>query len=149
MPQPKTQQKKALITNTVSEAALLDMVAEGWTHRKIAAHVEQLTGQPVSCYYVTKTLQSFGDRYTEAKRAQAEMHANKLAEISDRVEEGTLDPASARVSSDNRKWLASKLNPSEYSDRAQLDVAITDVTQLHLHALRERLKVVGTQAKGE
>lgn len=146
---PKTQQKKALITNTVSEQALLDMVCEGWTHRKIAAHVEQLTGEPISCYYVTKTLQSLGDRYTEAKRIQAEYHASKLAEISDRVEEGKLDPASARVSSDNRKWLAAKLNPSEYSERAQIDVAVTDVTQLHLHALRERLRVVGTQAKGE
>ena len=143
--QPKTKQKRQLITRTVSEDALLDMVATGWSHRKIAAHVEQLTGEPISCYYVTKTLQSLGDRYQEAKKAQAEYHASRVAEISEEVEQGKLDPSSARVASDNRKWLASKLNPSEYSDKAQLDIAVTDLTALHLEQLRDKLRLVSNQ----
>ena len=143
--QPKTAQAKALITNTLSKDAMLAMVAEGWSQRKIADHVSQLTGKEISQYYICKTLQSFGDDYKEAKRAQAEYHASKVAEISDKVETGQIDPASARVSSDNRKWLASKLNPSEYSEKAQLDIAVTDVTQLHLAQLRERLKTVTVQ----
>jgi hypothetical protein len=145
--QPKTQQHKQLITRTVSEDQLLDMVAEGWSQRKIADHVSQLVGQPVSQYYVCKTLQSFGDRYQEAKKAQAEYHASKVADLADKVETGGIDSSSARVASDNRKWLASKLDPSTYSDKAQLDIAVTDVTALHLAALRDRLKTVVTQTE--
>ena len=143
--QPKTQQHKQLITKTISEDQLLDMVATGWSQRRIADHVSQLVGQPVSQYYVCKTLQTFGDRYQEAKKAQAEYHAERIADLADKVEDGKIDSSSARVASDNRKWLASKLDPSTYSDKAQLDIAVTDVTALHLAALRDRLKTVGTQ----
>ena len=143
--QPKTQQHKQLITRTVSEDQLLDMVATGWSQRRIADHVSQLVGQPVSQYYVCKTLQTFGDRYQEAKKAQAEYHAATVADLADKVEDGKIDSSSARVASDNRKWLASKLDPSTYSDKAQLDIAVTDVTALHLAALRDRLKTVDTQ----
>ena len=143
--QPKTQQHKQLITRTVSEDQLLDMVATGWSQRRIADHVSQLVGQPVSQYYVCKTLQTFGDRYQEAKKAQAEYHAERIADLADKVEDGKIDSSSARVASDNRKWLASKLDPSTYSDKAQLDIAVTDVTALHLAALRDRLKTVNSQ----
>jgi hypothetical protein len=145
--QPKTQQHKQLITRTVSEEQLLDMVATGWSQRRIADHVSQLVGQPVSQYYVCKTLQTFGDRYQEAKKAQAEYHAERIADLADKVEDGKIDSSSARVASDNRKWLASKLDPSTYSDKAQLDIAVTDVTALHLAALRDRLKTVVTQTE--
>lgn len=143
--QPKTQQHKQLITKTISEDQLLDMVATGWSQRRIADHVSQLVGQPVSQYYVCKTLQTFGDRYQEAKKAQAEYHAERIADLADKVEDGKIDSSSARVASDNRKWLASKLDPSTYSDKAQLDIAVTDVTALHLAALRDRLRTVNPQ----
>ena len=143
--QPKTKQKAALITKTLSREQLLDMVATGWTQRKIAQHVSQLTGQEVSQYYICKTLQSLGPDYEAAKREQAQYHAERIAEIADKVEEGTLDPASARISSDNRKWIASRLDPSQYGDKIQADIAVTDVTQMHLQAMREALKIVSTQ----
>ena len=145
MAQPKTQQHKQLITKTISEDQLLDMVATGWSQQRIATHVSELIGQPVSQYYICKTLQSFGDRYQEAKKAQAEYHAARVADLADKVEDGKIDSSSARVASDNRKWLASKLDPSTYSDKAQLDIAVTDVTALHLAALRDRLKTIATQ----
>jgi hypothetical protein len=145
--QPKTQQHKQLITRTLSEDQLLDMVATGWSQQRIATHVSELVGQPVSQYYICKTLQSFGDRYQEAKKAQAEYHAARVADLADKVEDGKIDSSSARVASDNRKWLASKLDPSTYSDKAQLDIAVTDVTALHLAALRDRLKTVVTQTE--
>ena len=143
--QPKTQQHKALILNTLTEDALLDMVATGWTQQRIADHVSQLTNTPISQYYVSKTLTSLGDKYTEAKKAQAEYHASKVADLADKVEGGKIDSSSARVASENRRWLASKLDPSTYSDKAQIDVAITDVTALHLAQLRDRLKTVASQ----
>ena len=143
--QPKTQQHKALILNTLTEDALLDMVATGWTQQRIADHVSKLTNVPVSQYYVSKTLTGLGEKYQAAKKAQAEYHASRIADLADKVEDGKIDSSSARVASENRRWLASKLDPSTYSDKAQLDIAVTDVTALHLAQLRDRLKTVSVQ----
>jgi hypothetical protein len=123
------------------------MVATGWTQVKIAEHVSQLTNTPISQYYISKTLTSFGDDYQEAKRAQARLQAERVADIADRVESGQLDPASARISSDNRKWVASKLDPATYGDRTAIDLAVTDVTQMHIQAMRDAMRVVSTQDK--
>jgi hypothetical protein len=145
MPQPKTNQVKSLLARALTKEQMLDMVATGWTLRKIADHVTGLTNVPVSAYYVCKALQQWPDEYGQAKKAQAEMHAERVASIADDVEAGRLDPASARVASDNRKWVASKLDPSTYSDKAMIDVRVTDVAEMHLIALRERLKTVSNQ----
>ncbi len=118
------------------------MVATGWTQQKIADHVTELTGVPVSQYYVCKTLQSFGDDYQAAKKAQAQYQAERVSALADKVEQGTLDPASARVASDNRKWVASKLDPSTYGDKVAMDVQLTDITQLHMQAMRDAMRVV-------
>ena len=78
--------------------------------------------------------------YEAAKKAQAQMHAERVATIADDVEQGKLDPASARVASENRKWVAGKLD-SAYSDRAALDIQVTNVADMHLLALRERMRL--------
>ena len=45
------------------------------------------------------------------------------------MERGELEPNAGRVVIDALKWVASKLKPREYGDRAQLDVAASlDVT---------------------
>lgn len=143
--QPKTQQAKALVTRTLSREQLLDMVATGWTQQKIADHVTTLTGQPISQYYICKTLQSFGEDYLAAKKAQANFQAERVIEIADKVENGTLDPASARISSDNRKWVASKLDPSTYGDRVAIDAQVTDVAAMHIAAMKEAMRVVNKE----
>jgi hypothetical protein len=145
--QPKTQQVKALVNRTVSKEQLLDWIATGWTIRKIGDHVSSLTGQPISPYYICKTLQAYGDEYTEAKKAQARYQAERVADIADKVEQGQLDPASARVAADNRRWVASKLDPSTYGDKVAMDVQLTDVTAMHLNAMREAMRIVETVDK--
>lgn len=147
--QPKTAQVKALVNRTLSKDQLLDMVATGWTQQRIADHVSSLTGQPISQYYICKTLQAFGDEYQEAKKAQARYQAERVADIADKVEEGKLDPASARVAADNRRWVASKLDPSTYGDRVAMDVQLTDVTAMHLQAMRDAMKIVATVDKAK
>ena len=140
MPQPKTAQIKALLAKNLGKDAALDMVATGWTLAMIGQHVSDLSGVPISAYYVCKYLQQFGEDYTQAKKAQAQMHAERVATIADDVEQGKLDPASARVASENRKWVAGKLD-SAYSDRAALDIQVTNVADMHLLALRERMRI--------
>ena len=129
----------ALVTRAIPKERMLGLVASGYTLRKIAALVEEETGKKLSAYYICKLLQSYGDDYEAAKKMQALHHADRLGEIAAEVEQGTLDPASARVSSDNRKWLAARLNPREYGDKIQADIQVTDMTTLHLEALRQRL----------
>jgi hypothetical protein len=124
------------------------MVATGWTLQKIGDHIASLTGTPISAYYVCKAMQSFGDEYQEAKKQQARYQAERVAEIADKVELGQLDPASARVAADNRRWVASKLDPSTYGDRVAMDVQLTDVTAMHLNAMRDAMRTVNTVEKG-
>lgn len=145
--QPKTQQAKALITRSLSKDQLLDMVATGWTQQRIADHVSSLAGKPISTYYVCRTLQSFGEEYQEAKRAQARYQAERVADIADKVEEGKLDPASARVAADNRRWVASKLDPGTYGDKVAMDVQVTNVAEMHLNAMRDAMRTVATVDK--
>ena len=142
--QGKTRQAKAAISRTLPKEVLLDRVASGSTLQQIADEVESLTGQKYSKYYICKTLQQWPE-YQDAKKAQAQLHAERIASIADEVESGKLDPASARVSSDNRKWVAARLDPATYGDKVQADINLTDVTQLHLASLRDRMKTVSTQ----
>ena len=138
--QKKTSQVKSLLARTLGKEQILDMVATGWTLAKIGQHASDLTGTPISAYYVCRYLQTFGADYEAAKKAQAQMHAERVATIADDVEQGKLDPASARVASENRKWVAGKLD-SAYSDRAALDIQVTNVADMHLLALRERMRL--------
>jgi hypothetical protein len=147
--QPKTAQTKALVNRTLSKDQLLEMIATGWTVRRIADHVSSLVGEPISHYYIVKTLQSYGEDYQEAKKQQARLQAERVADIADKVEEGKLDAASARVAADNRKWVASKLDPSTYGDRVAMDVQLTDVTAMHLQAMRDAMKIVTTVDKAK
>ena len=138
--QSLTRQAVTRITRSFGKEQLLTLVAEGTSTRKIATIVSDQLGKSYSQYYIVKALQSFGEEYEQAKKAQALLHAERISEVAGEVEEGRIDPASARVSSDNRKWLASRLNPREYGDKIQAEIQVTDMTHLHLEALRLKMQ---------
>ena len=60
----------------------------------------------------------FSEQYTRAREAQAETHADRIVEIAD---DGTLDPNHKRIMVDARKWVASKLKPKRYGDKAEVE----------------------------
>ncbi len=67
--------------------------------------------------------------YTRAREDAGDSLADQIRELAGRVERGELEPNAGRVAIDALKWIASKLKPREYGDRAQLDVAASvDVT---------------------
>ena len=123
---------------------LLEMVSTGWTTRRIAAQYTVETGSAISQYYVVKCLQTFGQDYEAAKRAAALHHADAISDLTEDLKVGKLDPASARISSDNHKWLASRLDPRQYGDKIQAEIQTTDMTQVHMLALRDRLRLVAS-----
>ena len=62
-----------------------------------------------------------GDQYARAIAERAEVHAERLEAIVDKVESGELAPDQGRVMADTLKWIACKLKPRKYGDRVQVD----------------------------
>lgn len=60
----------------------------------------------------------FLEKYTRAREAQAESHADQLVEIADNPD---IDANHKRIMVDARKWVASKLKPKRYGDKLDLD----------------------------
>ncbi len=98
----------------------------------------------------------FQHMYTRARQDAADTLADEIRELAGRVERGELEPNAGRVAIDALKWVASKLKPREYGDRAQLDVAASvDVTtrvsdhapEWIQRALEEQSRSVSQQAE--
>ena len=64
--------------------------------------------------------------YARAREAQGDDQFERVCQIADKVERGELDPASARVAIDARKWIAGKLRPKVYGDK--IDLSSSDGT---------------------
>ena len=60
----------------------------------------------------------FLEKYTRAREAQAETHADRIIEIAD---DADIDAHHKRIMVDARKWVASKLKPKRYGDKLDLD----------------------------
>jgi hypothetical protein len=143
--QTLTRQHIALIARDIGEQTVLDMVADGKSQKAIANYVSEVVGKPVSAYYVHSFLHRDEDasaRYKAARLAAASGAAGKINDITDELLEGKRDPSSVKVASDNLKWIAAKADPATYSDKAQLDIQVTDLTALHLESLRQRMRDV-------
>jgi hypothetical protein len=60
----------------------------------------------------------FAAQYARAREDQAEAHADRIIEIAD---DDTIDPNHKRIMVDARKWVASKLKPKRYGDKAAIE----------------------------
>lgn len=146
--QPKTRQAIALIDREYGEERILALVAEGKSQQKIADQINAEKGTNLTQYYLSKYLNRSDEateRYKGARLIAAQSLAGKLSDITDDVLEGKRDPQSVKTASDNIKWLCAKLDPSTYSDRATVDLNVTNLTDLHLASLREAMRVVSDQ----
>ncbi len=61
--------------------------------------------------------------YARAREDAADTLADEIRELARRVERGDLEPNAGRVSIDALRWIASKLKPKQYGDRARVDMA--------------------------
>jgi len=60
----------------------------------------------------------FLEKYTRAREAQAETHADRIIEIAD---DADIDAHHKRIMVDARKWVAAKLKPKRYGDKAEVE----------------------------
>ncbi|HET8730100.1 MAG TPA: hypothetical protein VFM34_03230 [Moraxellaceae bacterium] len=91
----------------------------------------------------------FSDQYARAMEARADSHVDDITEIADRTD---LDANDKRVRIDARKWVASKLKPKRYGDKALIGsdpdnplpaTSTVDVVAL-AKALRDKKSTPGT-----
>ena len=75
-------------------------------------------------------------RYEVACQARAYYHMERVEEIANDVEH-SMEPQRAKVVLDARRWLASKMDPTRFGDRQRIDLTTTDLTKLHLDAIKE------------
>ena len=81
-------------------------------------------------------------RYEDARMSRAHYHSAKIEEILDDIENGKIEPQTARVLIDARKWLASKMYPKFFSDKLEVKHDLSmDVRKQHIEELRKMNKL--------
>ena len=75
------------------------------------------------------------DRYERARIARAEWHVSDIEEMMTEVRHGTLDPASARVIAENKRWIASRMDPHLWGDKVQLEATVS-IQDKYLEAIK-------------
>jgi hypothetical protein len=75
--------------------------------------------------WVARNHEGFGDRYWEARASQAVVWSEQVLQIlDDAADEPLLDMPRAQIArsrSDARKWMLSRMIPSRFSERLQVD----------------------------
>jgi hypothetical protein len=101
---------------------ILDRIAGG----ELLTHICRERGMPklfTVTSWVSRNHEGFGDRYWEARASQAVVWSEQVLEILDdaRKEDSMARAQIARSRSDARKWMLSRMIPSRFSDRLQVD----------------------------
>ncbi len=65
----------------------------------------------------------FSQLYARAREDAADTLADRICELAERVEKGELEAHAGRTAIDALKWVASKLKPRIYVERAHLEVS--------------------------
>ena len=110
------------------------VISAGESTKSVSRHFKMPYHKMLS--YI-KADMGLSQRYEDARSARAMFHAERIEKIANDVETGDLDANAARVSLDARKFLASRLDPHIWGDKQRVDITTTDVTKLHLEAIRE------------
>ncbi len=150
---PQRPGRPSTYTSSMAEQ-ICERIAEGEPLTKICKDQQIPAYRTVLGWRVAN--KEFQQMYARAREDAADTLADQIRELAGRVEKGELEPNAGRVAIDALKWIASKLKPREYGDRAQLDVAASvDVTtrvsdhapEWIQRALEEKSRSVSKQAE--
>jgi hypothetical protein len=124
-------------------------IASGGFFEKLAEDLAVEMAEPVTRTFLSKTAHDLDPRATDrldaARRASAPVQAERAVVIADAAPETTAGVAKARLQSDNRKWLAERLDPSAFGQKASVTF---DVSALYLDALK-RVNAESKASDGE
>ena len=100
--------------------AILDALAEGRSLRSIWRD-PGMPSEATARLWAVENVENFGDRMERARIAGCHALADEILEIADRAHDSD-SAAAARVATENRRWLLSKLLPKTYGDKQQLEI---------------------------
>ena len=158
-----TAWKKGQVTNPNGRACefteeigqrIIDLL---WSGECKSLHkVAQQPGMPtrMTIYNWRNKFPEFGFEVRRAQAALAELYADEIDEIKDRVVAGTLEPAAGNVAIRSNQWKAMVTNPRDYSNRSYVEknenvqittqrinrIDITGLTEEALDALESALQ---------
>lgn len=115
---------------------ICERLAKGRSLRQICTD-EDMPGRSAVLRWL-RDKEDFRSQYAHAREEQADFWADEIIEISDAPMSEPFEVQQAKLRSDNRKWIASKLKPKKYGDRVQNDVNLGDSTLEALMAGRQR-----------
>ncbi len=143
---PRRPGRPSTYTSSMGEQ-ICERIAEGEPLTKICKDRQIPAYRTVLSWRVAN--EEFQHMYARARQDAADTLADQIRELAGRVERGELEPNAGRVAIDALKWIASKLKPKQYGDRAQLDVAASvDVTTRAADNMPEWMKEAIDKAAG-
>ena len=95
---------------------ICERLASGESLRSICADDAMPDGKTVRNWLSDKP--EFVLQYARAREDQAEAHADRIIEIAD---DESIDANHKRIMVDARKWVAAKLKPKRYGDKAEVE----------------------------
>lgn len=117
-------------------AAILDQLASGKSLRAICTAPGMPTEGAVRSWAV-ENHDGFGDRMERARVIGCHALADDILDIADRAHDSD-SAAAARVQTENRRWLLSKLLPKTYGDRLDVNHTGTVTVAALLTEARQR-----------
>lgn len=75
------------------------------------------------------------DQYERARIARAEWHVSDIESMMTEVRSGDLDPSAARVIAENKRWLASRMDPHLWGEKVQVEANV-NIHQKYLEAIK-------------
>jgi predicted transcriptional regulator len=111
--------------------ALCEKIGEGMTTAEIAKAAG--VSRPILSAFLNRA--EHADSYRRARETRAANHAERIEQLANEVEAGTIDTNAARVSIDARKWVASRLDAGRWGD-SKAPLVNIQLTDLHLGSLR-------------
>lgn len=102
------------------QAHACELIADGKSLRQVASDLGLRSASNITD--MVRKDAHFAAQYARALEDRADVHANSIEDLADRVVAGEIQPDVARVAIDAKKWVAAKLRPKRYGDRIQSDV---------------------------
>lgn len=104
--------------------SICEHIAGGKSLRSFCREEDAPALSSVCLWIVTKP--EFSEQYRRAREAAGYAHADDILDMADEVYNGTLEPQSAKVIIDAKKWAAERMAPKAHSPRQEVDHTSTD-----------------------
>lgn len=103
---------------------ICEHIAGGNSLRSFCAQEDAPGISSVTRWIVSKP--EFWAQYVQAREAAGYAHADHIADLSQRVESGDIEPQAARVAMDGRKWSAERMAPKTHMPQSLVNHSSPD-----------------------